>query len=94
MVIVSDSAPLLPTFTFPKLRLVGFEVSAPGETPVPDRAIVNVGLGALEVIVTVPLAFPLDVGVNISVKVVLCDALRVNGAVIPLMENPEPVTET
>lgn len=62
---------MLPTFTLPKLRLVGFEPSAPGATPVPDTLIVKLGLVSLEVIVTVPLALPLDFGANVTVNVVL-----------------------
>jgi len=42
---------LLPTVTLPKLRLVGFDPSVPGATPVPDKGIVRVGLDAFEVIV-------------------------------------------
>jgi hypothetical protein len=93
-VIVSDSVPLLPTFTLPKLRLVGLALNAPGATPVPDTAIVMDGFGASDAMVTVPLAFPLDFGANAIVNVVLLDAARVIGVDIPVMENADPVTDT
>jgi len=78
--------------TVPKLRLVGFEPSVPGEIPVPDSGIFKVEFEALEMILTLPLAPAPDAGVNVTVKVVLCPAVRVNGVVIPLMLNPLPVT--
>ena len=84
LVTVSDRVCLLPTVTLPKLRLVGFDPNVPAVTPVPDNAIVSVGLEPSEVIVTVPLALPLVCGENFTVNVVLCEALRVRGVVIPL----------
>jgi hypothetical protein len=92
-VMVSDRVPLLPTFTLPNPRLVGFALSAPAVTPVPDNDIVNVGLEASEVIVTVPLALPLAVGVKVIVKVVLWDAASDSGAVIPLIAKLPPPME-
>jgi hypothetical protein len=68
---VSESDPVLPTFTLPKLRLVGFALREPGATPVPDTLMVRLGLTALDVMVTVPLAFPLAFGANVTVNVVL-----------------------
>ena len=91
LVIVSDRAPLLPTVTLPKLRLLGFGPSPPGEAPVPANAKVRDGLEAFEVMVTVPLALPADCGAKVTVKVVLCDGLRVSGVVIPLKVNPAPL---
>jgi hypothetical protein len=84
LVTVSDRACLLPTVTLPKLRLVGFDPSAPNATPVPDRGTVREGFEASDVIVTVPLALPLACGAKATVKVVLWEALSVNGIVIPL----------
>ncbi len=69
LVTVSDCDWLLPTVTLPKLRLVGFEPSAPAATPVPDNGMVSVGLEALEVMVTLPLKLPADAGANLTVKV-------------------------
>ena len=85
---------MLPTITLPKLRLVGFEPSAPGVTPVPDIGIVRVGLEAFEVIVTLPLTLPADTGVNVALKVVLCPAVSVIGVVIPLSVKPFPLMPT
>lgn len=91
LVTVSEIDCLLPSVTLPKLRLEGFDPRSPGEIPAPDKAIVNVGLDPVEVMVTVPLALPADVGVNITLKVVLCPAASVTGAVIPLRLKPVPV---
>ena len=84
LVTVSDRDCLLPTVTLPKLRLVGFDPTAPGTTPVPDNARVIEGFEASELIVTVPLALPLACGTKATVKVVLWEGLSVDGAVIPL----------
>ena len=91
---VSERESCLPMVTLPNARLVGFALSAPGVTPVPDKAIANDGLGPLEAIVTVPLMFPLDFGANVTVNVVLCDAPRLSGVEIPLIENAVLSTET
>lgn len=94
LVIVSDNVAVLPVFTVPKPRLVGFALSAPGVPPVPDSDTVNVGLVAVESIVRVPLALPLAVGVKVTVKVALCPPFRVSGVVIPLTPNPAPAIAT
>src|SRR5208283_647112 len=94
LVTFSDKDVLLPTVTLPKLRLVGFDASAPGVTPVPDNGIVSVGFDALEVMVTLPLAPAAEVGANETLKVVLCPAVRVTGAVMPLRLNPVPLIAT
>ncbi len=85
---------MFPTVTLPKLRLVGLAPSVPGVTPVPDRGIVRLGFEALDVIVRLPLALPAADGANDTVKVALCPALNVTGAVIPLKLNPAPLTAT
>jgi hypothetical protein len=85
---------LLPTVTLPKLRLVGFDPSAPGVTAVPDNGIVRVGFEALDVMVKLPLALPADCGANVTVKVALCPAVSVTGAVIPLRLKPVPLIVT
>jgi hypothetical protein len=51
-------------------------------------------LGALDVMVTVPLAFPLAFGANVIVNVVLWDAPSDSGVDIPVIENAELLTET
>jgi len=78
----------------PKPRLLGLDPSAPGATPVPDKGIVRVGLEAVEVIVTLPLTLPVDPGVNVALKLTLCPAVNVTGAVIPLRVNPVPLIPT
>lgn len=66
LVTVSESDELLPTVTVPNAKLVGLEVSAPTETPVPDRPIVSGELGALDVTVTLPLALPVAAGLSFT----------------------------
>ena len=85
---------MLPTVTLPKPRLVGFDPKPPGAIPVPDIATVRFGFEAFDVIVTVPLAFPVDGGVNVTLKVALWPAVSVTGAVIPLRLNPVPLIPT
>lgn len=75
---------MLPTVTLPKLRLVGFGASVPGVTPVPDKGTVKVELEAFEEIVTAPLAEPEVWGAKATVNVVLSEAARVSGVVIPV----------
>jgi len=45
----------------------------------------------LEVMVTVPLKLPLEVGENVTLKLTLCPEARLTGKLKPLMLNPEPV---
>ena len=94
LVTVSDRDCLFPTVTLPKLRVVGLAPRVPGVTPLPDSGIVKVGFEALDVIVTLPLVLPADDGVNETLKAVLCPAVRVTGAVIPVKLNPEPLIAT
>ena len=93
-VTVSDNVCLLPTCTLPKPRLLGFEPSAPAAIPVPDNGIVNVGFEAFDVTVTFPLAAPADVGLNETLKLALCPAANVTGAVVPLKLKPVPLIPT
>ena len=74
--------------------LLGFAPRPPGEVPVPDKGIVRVGLEALDVMLTLPLALPADDGANETLNVALCPAVRVTGVVIPLKLNPEPLIAT
>jgi len=94
LVSVSERDLLFPMVIVPKLRLVGFAPIVPGVTPVPDKGIVSVGFEALDVMVMLPLALPADDGANETLKVALCPAVRVTGAVIPVKVNPEPLTAT
>ena len=91
---VSESDPLLPTFTLPKLRLVGLAANAPGVTPVPDTGTVNVENVAVQVMVRLPLKAPEADGINETAKVALCPPLSVKGTAIPLTLRPVPVIPT
>ena len=94
LVTVSDSDCLLPMITLPNPRLVGFDPSAPGATPVPDNGMFRVGLDAVEVIVTLPLTLPTEAAVNVTLKLALCPDVSVTGVVIPLKLNPVPLIPT
>jgi hypothetical protein len=93
-VTVSDKVCLLPTCTLPKLRLLGLDPSAPAAIPIPDSGTVRVGFEAFEVTVTFPLAAPSDVGLNETLKLALCPAASVTGAVVPLKLKPVPLIPT
>jgi hypothetical protein len=89
-----EAVPLSPTTTLPNARVVGVTDNCPdcGAVPVPDNVIVRVGFEAFEIMFTLPLAVPVACGLNATVKVALCPAVSVIGAVIPLKENPVPLT--
>lgn len=70
-VTVSDKVLVCAICTLPKLRLVGFDPSAPAVTPVPDSGIFKFGFDAVEVMATLPLNAPAAVGANDTLKVVL-----------------------
>lgn len=91
-VTVSANAWLLPTLTVPKFKLVGLAPSAPCATPVPVTGTASEGFGASDVIVTVPLAAPAAFGANVTVSVVVFEALIASGVVMPLKVNPVPLT--
>src|SRR5712691_9546496 len=91
LVSVTGNPLLPPTFTLPKLRLVGLAPSKNvAVTPVPLRAMARGEPGALLLMETLPLALPAAAGENVAVNEVLCPGLRVSGAVMPLMVNPVP----
>ncbi len=91
LVNVSDKLLLLPTWTLPNARLVGFAVSAPCAIPVPESGTESVGLLALELMVSVPLAAPAADGAKVALKVVPCPALSVIGRLGPVKLNPLPL---
>lgn len=62
---------MFPNVTLPKFTLVGFAVSAPAATPVPESGILSGELDALETMFNVPLAAPALVGAKVVVKVTL-----------------------
>ena len=94
-----EAVALVPATTLPRPKVVGATVNCPETVvPVPESEIVNVGFDvgfdAVEVIVTLPLAATADCGVNETLKLVLCPAVSVTGAVIPLQLNPVPLIPT
>jgi len=91
LVRVSDRLVLLPTWTLPNARLVGFGVNAPGVTPVPESGMLKLGLEPLEVMLTLPLAAPLVVGEKSTANEVLWPAVSVKGKDKPLKLNPVPL---
>lgn len=82
LVIVSDNVWVVPVVTLPKLSEVGLAAIAPGVTPAPESAIL--ALPALEVMLTLPLAFPPAVGAKLTEKLADCPAFKVTGKVRPL----------
>ena len=89
---VKVCVPLLPTSTFPKLKLGGLGVSAPC-TPVPLRATFAGEFGALLAIASVPDALPVAVGAKVTVKELLAPGLIFRGRFAPLTLKAVPVTE-
>lgn len=83
----------VPTWIFPKLKLLGLEPNWPCETPVPESGTESCELSALELIVSVPLAVPVAEGVKIALKVALCPALIVAGMLGPVKLNPLPLAD-
>jgi hypothetical protein len=81
LVSVPESDFDVPIWMFPKLKLVGFDANWPGATPVPERGMERVGLLALELMVSVPLAAPVADGVKMALNVALWPALSVTGGV-------------
>ena len=84
---------LLPTFTFPKLRLAGLTARV-RVTAIPEPVrLTDVGdVGALLTIEMLPEAVPATVGANATVMVVCCPAFTVRGTVNPLTLNADPVS--
>ena len=86
---VPVALPLLPTLMLPTANVVGETDSWPGGmvVPVPVAVAVSVALDAVLSVVNVELAEPVVVGVNVTVKDVLCPSTSVTGNVIPLIAN-------
>ncbi len=70
---------------------MGFAVSVPCVTPVPESGMLRLGFEPLDVMVTLPVAAPLAVGENRTVNEVLWPAFNVRGKVRPLKLNPAPL---
>src|SRR5260370_36614036 len=84
-------APVLPTSTFPKLKLDGLGESAASMLLTASEATVG-ELYALLLIETLPDALPAAVRANCALKVLDCPGARENGKVNPLMPKPAPMT--
>lgn len=86
---------LVPSATLPKARVDGVMESCPAAVaPVPETPIVKDAFDASEVMVTVPLTDPEEVGANLTLTVAVPPAVKVRGVVIPLTANPVPVIPT
>jgi len=88
---VAGRLALVPTTTFPKLRLLGL-TDCPLAAPVPESGIFKLGSEASEAIVRFPLRLAADCGVKVTLKVKLCPELSVAGRERPLRLNPVPVS--
>jgi hypothetical protein len=75
----------------PNARLVGFAVSVPCVTPVPESGMLKLESDPVEVMLMFPLTAPLALGLKATVKDVLWPAFRVTGNARPLKLNPEPL---
>ena len=75
----------------PKLIDAGLDVSAPSATPLPVSAMDKFGFEPSDVTLMLPDAAPVAVGLNLTLKLVLCPAFRVRGTVRPLILNAAPV---
>ena len=92
LVRVTASELVVPSFTFPKLKLVGFAASsALAAAPVPLKAIVSGELGALLTSVSDPDALPADNGLKTPLNVALFPAAMVKGAFNPEVLKPVPI---
>ena len=70
---------------------MGFAVTVPCVTPVPESGMLKLEPEPLEVMLTLPLAAPLAVGLKSTVKDVLWPAVNVAGRDSPLKLNPVPL---
>jgi len=92
LVKVTLNVVLVPSFTFPKVKLVWFASSRwVAATPVPLRLMLTGVLEALLRIEMFPDALPGEVGEKETVTVALLPGLRFRGTVTPLILNCAPV---
>ena len=75
----------------PNARLVGFAVSVPCVTPVPESGMLKFESEPVEVMLMLPLAAPLALGLKTIVKDVFWPAFKVTGSARPLKLNPGPL---
>lgn len=90
-VTVTGTVLLLPRATLPKLVLVGFAVTAPGASPVPESGRLSGDPVASDTIASAPVAAPAAVGAKPTLKVTLWFAASVTGTESPLTEKPAPL---
>jgi hypothetical protein len=83
---------LVGAWTLPKAMLAGSGERLPWVTAVPESGMLKVG--ALELMVRLPLAAPAAVGAKVTVKEILSPALSVFGRDNPFRLNPTPVMES
>jgi hypothetical protein len=84
---------VLPTFTFPKFKLVGFVPSRKvAATPVPLKEMASGDPGALLTSEIEPLTLPEVLGAKTALNVALFPAAIVAGTVRPVMLKPLPET--
>ena len=81
---------MLPTTTVPKATVDGLAVTAPSATPEPLSGMSSMGFEPSEVTVMLPVALPVPVGANFTVKLTVWPALSVTGKVRPLILKPVP----
>jgi hypothetical protein len=91
LVRVSDRFVLVPTCTLPNARLAGLATRSPAVTPVPESGIVKLESDPVDVMLTLPLAAPLALGLKVIVNEVLWPAVSVTGRARPLKLNPVPL---
>ena len=91
-VTVTGTELLLPRVTFPKMTLLGFAVSEPAATPVPESAMFKGEPGASEAMARLPLTVPAAVGANLTENVTVWVGVNVVGSASPVIEKPVPVT--
>src|SRR5919197_1865954 len=91
LVTVSCKVCELPTCTLPKLKDAGLGVRVPAVAPVPDKGTVTLGSEASLVMEMLPFADPLEAGVNVTLKVLVCPGDKVIGTAKFATLYPAPV---
>lgn len=92
LVMVSEAVCCEPTSTLPKASLVGLAVSCPSAIPVPESAMLVLESDASLEMVTFELKVPAPVGVNATLKFVLCPTGTLTGKDGAVTAKPLPVT--